>query len=64
LLERTFVCMHAQEVMRDVSESTVPLPVVDTTHKTIVDILNRCVGAALSHTAQERPFILYLGKKR
>jgi hypothetical protein len=57
--------MHAQEVMRDVSDNTLPLPVVDTTHKTIVDILNRCVGGgALSHTTQEGSFILYLGKKR
>jgi len=51
--------MHAQELMWDVSDSTSPLPVVDTTHKTVVAVLNRCVGAALSHTIQERPFILF-----
>jgi hypothetical protein len=56
--------MHAQEVVRDVSDNTLPLPEVDTTHKTIVDILNRCVGGTLSHTTQDRPFILYLRKKQ
>jgi len=54
--------MHAQEVMRDVSDSTLPLPVVDTTHKTIVDILTG-VLVELCHTQHRRGHSFYIWRR-
>ena len=56
----TYIRMYARKRshMRYIRR-TLPLPVVDTTNKTIVAVINRCVGEALSHTTQERSFILF-----
>jgi hypothetical protein len=56
-----YVC--AQEVMGVVADTALTLSIVNITRKAAVAILNRRVGAAVSHKTQERSFVLYLGKK-